>query len=139
MRWLGFALIAMFFWGIAPILGKIGLTYTDPLLGLSVRTFGIAAVLLIIGIFTGGISQLADIDFRSSLFLLGEGIFAGLIGHFAYFYSLKLGNTSKVVPIVMAYPLISVTLGILLLNESISLLKAGGILLTISGIILLSL
>lgn len=139
MKWLVFALIALFFWGIAPLFGKIGLTDTDPLLGLSVRTFGIAAVLLIIGTFTGGISQLANIDFRSSLFLLGEGISAGLIGHFAYFYSLKLGNTSKVVPIVMAYPLISVTIGLLIFNEPISLLKAGGILLTVGGIILLSL
>lgn len=134
-----FALLALILWGLAPIFAKLGLVEISPLLGLSIRTFVVASILLIFGLTTGEIAGLSKIDSRSALFLVGEGIFAGLLGHLAYFYGLKLSEASRVVPIAMAFPIITVVIGILFLHEGVSLTKIVGVPLVVGGIILLSL
>jgi transporter family protein len=131
------AIIAMIFWGIAPIFGKIGLSKTSPLLGLAIRTFIISIILVIIIFATGTYKEFSTVSLRSVSFLALEGIFAALIGHFAYFYALKLGETSKVVPIVSAFPVITVLIAILFLSEKMTAFKGGGIFLIIAGIYLL--
>lgn len=134
-----FALLALVFWGLAPILGKLGLVEVSPLLGLSIRAFAVAFVLLAFGLATGEIVGLSKISQRSVLLLSGEGIFAGLLGHLAYFYGLKLGEVSKIVPIAMTFPIITVIIGILFLHEGVSFTKAIGVPLVVGGIIFLSL
>lgn len=134
-----FALLALIFWGLAPILAEIGLTNVSPYLGLSLRTFGIAVILLIFGLISGKIGSIWEIELKQGLFLIGEGILAGLLGHLAYFYGLKLGEASKVVPIAMAFPIVTVVIGIVFLNEGVSLTKLVGAPLIVSGVILLSL
>ena len=93
------ALITMIFWGIAPIFGKIGLTKINPYIGLAIRSFIIAIIMLIILLIRGDFKELIKVDLKSVAFIGLEGIFASLIGHFVYYYALKLGETSKVVPI----------------------------------------
>lgn len=134
-----FALLAMIFWGLAPILAEIGLTEVSPYLGLSLRTFGIASILLAFGLATGRIVNLSELELKSALLLLGEGIFAGLLGHLAYFHGLKIGEASRIVPIAMAFPIVTVVVGILFLNESVSFIKLIGVSLAMGGIVLLSL
>lgn len=131
------ALITMIFWGIAPIFGKIGLTKINPYMALAIRSFIIAIIMLIILLVRGDIKELVKVDLKSVTFIGLEGIFASLIGHFAYYYALKLGETSKVVPITSAFPLITLFLAILFLSEKITIFKGSGIILILAGIILL--
>ena len=131
------ALITMIFWGIAPIFGKIGLTKLNPYIALAIRSFIIAIIMLIILLVRGGFKELIKVDLKSVAFIGLEGIFASLIGHFAYYYALKLGETSKVVPITSAFPLITLFLAILFLSEKITIFKGSGIILILAGIILL--
>ncbi len=70
--------------------------------------------------------------------LAGEGILASLLGHFAYYYALKYGEASKVVPLISAYPLITMAFGVLFLNETLSWQKIGGAVLIIFGLLLLT-
>jgi transporter family protein len=131
------AIITMFFWGIAPIFGKIGLTKISPLLGLAIRSFVISAILIVFIFATGTYKEFSDITFKGFSFIALEGIFASLIGHFAYYYALKLGETSKVVPIASAFPVITAVVAILFLSEKFTAFKGGGIALIIAGLLLL--
>lgn len=133
-----FALLAFLFWGIAPIFADLGLEDVSPYIGLSIRTFGIAFVLLFFGLTTGEISKIQAIDLRTSFFLVGEGVLAGLLGHLAYFYGIKAGELSRIVPIAMAFPLLTAVISIVFLGESISTLKVAGIISTVVGVILLT-
>jgi len=132
-----FALLTMVFWGLAPVFAKIGLIKTDPFIGLALRTFVVSGIILLYGVLTGKFGGLAQIDFRSAAFLAGEGIFASLLGHLAYYHALKLGEVSRITPIISAFPLVAVAVGLLFFGERISWQKITGALLILCGIILL--
>ncbi|MCG0276322.1 MAG: GRP family sugar transporter [Thermosediminibacteraceae bacterium] len=131
-----FALLTAVFWGAAPILGKMGLAKLPPFLALSLRSFTISAVLLVVGLLSGSFKNL-HIDARSFLFIAGEGLMASLLGQLAYYYALKYSEASKVVPISSSFPLVTVALAFLFLHESMTLKKIFGTLLVILGIILI--
>jgi transporter family protein len=137
MRIMLFSLLAMLSWGVAPVFGKIGLRDVSPLLGLSVRTFVVAIVLLVIGLATGELSGITRIQPRDILFLAGEGILASLIGHFAYFFALKYGAVSTTVPFIAAYPLVTMIIGLSFLREPFSWQKLAGALFVAGGLFLL--
>ncbi|HHY05140.1 MAG TPA: EamA family transporter [Thermoanaerobacterales bacterium] len=50
-------------------------------------------------------------------FVAGEGILSALIGQLFYYNALKYGEASKIVPICSSFPLITVILAIVFLNE----------------------
>ncbi|MGM0365628.1 MAG: EamA family transporter [Actinomycetota bacterium] len=131
------ALITMLFWGIAPVFGKLGLAKISPYLALAIRSFVISIILLIIVLVRGDIKELASVNLRSASFIAMEGIFASLIGHFAYYYALRLGETSRVVPIASAFPVITVIVSVIFFAEKISIAKGAGIALIVAGILLL--
>ena len=131
------ALITLFFWGAAPIFGKIGLSKLSPYVALAIRSFIIAIIMLIILLARGDIRELAKVDLKSVAFIGLEGIFASLIGHFAYYYALKSGEVSKAVPITSAFPIITLLIAVVFLSEKITIFKGSGILLIVAGIILL--
>ena len=62
---------------------------------------------------------------------------ASLLGQLAYYYALKNSEASKVVPVSSSFPLITLALAFLFLNESITLKKILGTMLVILGIILI--
>lgn len=135
MKSLVFALITAFFWGLAPVFGKLGLESLSPFLALAVRSFIISAILLVFGLISGEFQNFS-IDSKSLLFIAGEGIFASLLGHLSYFYALKYGDVSQVVPITSSFPLVAFLAALLFFHEKITLVKGLGALLIIVGIIL---
>ncbi len=130
------AMIAMFSWAVAPLLGKMGLAKIDPLPGLTARMMAVTAILVVALVATGQVDAFREMDRRSAGLLIGEGIFAGLIGHFAFYYALKLGLVSEVVPVTAAARGLTVLLAFLLFRESISPTGIVGLLLILGGIIL---
>ena len=131
------AITTLIFWGIAPILGKLGLAKISPYTALAIRSFVVAFIMIIILLVRGDFKELVQVDLKSAIFIGLEGIFASLIGHFAYYYALKLGETSKVVPIAGAYSLITVLAAVIFLSEKITLIKGTGIVLIQGGVFLL--
>jgi len=131
------AIVTLIFWGAAPVFGKIGLAKLNPYTALAIRSFIVAIIMLVIILVRGDIKELVKIDLKSVAFIGIEGIFAALIGQFAYYYALKLGETSKIVPIASAFPLITVLIAAIFLSEKITLLKGSGIFLIIAGVVLL--
>lgn len=131
-----FVLLTIIFWGIAPIFGKIGLVKVEPIVGLAIRTFIISIILLIFCLFTGKFSSFNQVTYKDALFLGAEGIFASLLGHLAYYYALKLGDVSKVSPLLAAYPAVTVLAAILFLGEKFTWNKFVGLIAIIAGVIL---
>lgn len=132
-----FALAGAVLWGLAPILGKLGLVSIEPTLALSIRTFFISLILLLWFLATGQWHNLTGLPSKSLLYLVGEGLLASLLGHLAYYYALKYGEASRVAPVMASYPLLTVFLAVLLLGEKFSWYKLTGALLILGGVIFL--
>lgn len=131
------ALIGMVCWGIAPIFAKTGLRGLNPLVGLSVRTFFTAAVLLVWLIIGGYMTELKAVSQRAIILLIAEAVFAMLIGDLAYFSALKHGSASIVMLIMACSPLVTIFCSILLLHEKLTMTNIIGGCLAIIGLILI--
>jgi len=69
--------------------------------------------------------------------LVFGGFIGSFVGQIAFYHGLKVGEVSKVAPIAGSFPLIAAILGIVFLGESVTITKAIGIFLIISGIFFL--
>jgi len=132
-----YGLLAAMFWGIAPLFEKMGLGKIEPLTAVAVRSFAISTVLLIGFLSTGKLQELAKLDMRSCVLIMGGGICASLVGQWMFFKSLKAWEASRAVPTAAAYPLVAMLLAILLLGEKLTLGKGLGTALIVIGISLL--
>jgi transporter family protein len=131
-----FLLATMILWGSTPLIEKLGLKDVDPLMGIFIRSLVITVILFVFYLFSGRLNELTKITVKNFSLFAASGIMAGLIGMWTYFYLLKEGMTSKIVPIAASYPLITAVLSIFVLGEQVTLQRIIGIVLTIVGIIL---
>ncbi|OPX87352.1 MAG: EamA-like transporter family protein [Pelotomaculum sp. PtaB.Bin104] len=137
MKPLFFALLAMLCWGIGPIFSKLGLIKVEPFTALTIRTVAVAGVMILAGLFSGKLSNVAQVNWRAASFIIAEGILAALLGQLAYYYAIKGGEVSLVSPLAAAFPLITVLLAFLFLGESLSVPKVIGALLIVTGVIVI--
>ena len=131
------AVLAMLFWGLAPIFGKLGLSSVNPLTAITIRSVVISAILLSIAIATGQWKSLLQLSPREVSFLALEGICAALLGQLAYYHALKLGDVSQVTPVVAAFPIIAMLLAFAVLGEQITVTKVIAAILITTGVVLL--
>ena len=129
--------IAMVFWGIAPILGKLGLGGTQPLAALTIRSLIISALLVITVTASGQWGNVTGVTAKDATFIALEGICAALIGQLAYYYALKFGEVGRVSPMVAAFPLVALVVSMIILGEQITLTKIAAAFLIVAGIFLL--
>ncbi len=120
------AVLTILFWGAAPVLEKAALAKANPFVAVTVRTIAISIIVFIGALFTGQFSKMMEIDGKTIFLIILGGLFAGLFGQITYFFALKQAEASRVVPLVMAFPLVTAILGIWFLNESITLQKVTG-------------
>jgi len=129
-----FLVITAFLWGATPVLEKMGLGKTDPLTGVTIRSVAVTLALIIYLFFTGKFTQVFRADAKTIIIFSITGLMAGLVGMLTYFFALKKGATSQIVPIAATYPLVTVILSAALLGEHVTPLRLFGTLLIISGI-----
>lgn len=134
MTWFAWAVLAAFLWGVGPVFAKMGLVKSDPFTALFVRSLGVITALAAVGLATAKLAALKDVEPRTWLLLVGEGLAAALLGHFAYFQALKIGQVANVTPVVASYPLVATALAVLLLGEKITLGRSFGAALIVLGI-----
>jgi len=139
MNAFGWALLASFCWGFAPLLEKAGLRgNTDPAVGVFVRSIGvIAGALAFLPVLLRGTGRFSDVTTRSWILLCLGGFMASIVGQLCFYRALKAGDVSRVVPVGASYPVTACFLGILLLHEPVTVAKSVGILLVVSGTFLL--
>ena len=127
----------MICWGIAPLFGKAAMLRIDSWVGLAMRSFTISLIMFIWVIATGHIHQLFQIESSTMGLICLEGILASLLGHLSYFYAIKYGMISRVIPITSAFPLIVLLGGLFLFSERISWDRLVGAIMIIVGIIII--
>ncbi|MBI4712876.1 MAG: EamA family transporter [Planctomycetes bacterium] len=121
-------------WGVTPIIEKRALQGAEPFIGLIFRNMTVTFILVIAVLATGKIKEVLNTSPRTMLLFAFTGVTAGLLAMLTYFAALKLGATSKVVPVTATYPLVTVILGVLILGEQVTLMRVIGTILIIAGI-----
>jgi transporter family protein len=121
-------------WGATPIIEKVGLRKVDPLIGVTIRSAIVTAGLFIVTFLLGKGKSLLEVDGKSLLLFGASGMMAGLLGMWTYYAALKMGATSKIVPIAASYPLVTALLSVLILREGVTLPRVFGTALIVIGI-----
>ena len=135
-----FALLTAAAWGIGGYFEKRGLHLGNlpPQLGITIRT---AVALVILGLVSAphwkAVTQAGP---RSLLYLVvGGGVVAGSLGMLCFYTALKGAPLSRVMPIAFTSPLFGALLALTLGGEPLTLKTGLGMLMTVGGIILLTL
>lgn len=74
---------------------------------------------------------------KLGLFLISEGILASLLGQLVYYYALKEGAASRMVPVASAFPIVTFVGAIFLFGEKLTWQKSLGLGFTTLGIVFL--
>ena len=132
------SILTAFIWGIAPIFEKIGLSgKIEPYVAVVVRTIPIVLVSFIGLLFMGKVGSLGQLASKDVLFITIGGLLAGFLGQITLYSALKIGQASVVVPIAATYPLVAMTVAVLFLGEPLTWQKVTGVVLVISGVMML--
>ena len=133
------AVLTACIWGIVPVLEKVGLTKVDPFTGLFFRCLGVIIGILLLGTVIVKPAQIKAVDTKTIILLMMSGFLASFVAQIAFYHGLKIGGVTKVVPVSATYPLIAFVLGVFVLGESLTLIKALGMMLVIAGVWMLKL
>lgn len=139
MNYVIFALLAALFFGLAPIFGKLGIEGVNPVLALCLRSFVISGIMLFWLLLNADISPVTSVSAKVWALIALEGICAALIGQLFYYYALKSGDPSVVVPLIATFPLFTFILATTFLGDKITLTKVGGLAFILMGIFLIRL
>ncbi|MDI6732987.1 MAG: EamA family transporter [Planctomycetota bacterium] len=129
-------ILTAFLWGLTPVIEKKALQTASPFAGLVIRNFAVTLILVIVILLWGKTREILTMPSRTMFYFAASGVIAGLLAMITYFTALKLGATSKIVPISATYPLITAFICILFLGEQVTLLRILGTILIISGVYL---
>jgi transporter family protein len=135
MSWVIYALLSAFFAALTAILAKIGVKDVDSNLATAIRTVVILLFAWGIVFYQGTVKQIGSLTQFSIVFLILSGIATGLSWLF-YFRALQLGNASQVAPIDKLSIVLTLILSILILKEKVSISVIAGIVLMVTGAIL---
>ena len=134
-----FALLTAVCWGVGGYFEKKGLHMGNlsPTMGITLRT---VTALMILGI--ASFPQWKSVPQAGPKALLymivGGGVVAGAAGMLCFYTALKGAPLTRVMPIAFTSPLFGALMGVLLAGEPLTLKTILGMLLTIGGIIVLT-
>jgi len=134
-----FALLTAAAWGIGGYFEKKGLHLGNlsPQMGITIRTAVALAILAVVSF-----PQWKTLPQAGSKALLmmvvGGGVVAGALGMLCFYTALKGAPLNRVMPIAFTSPLFGVLMGLTFGGEPLTLKTAAGMLLTIGGIVLLT-
>ena len=134
--WLIFAILSAVFAAATAILAKIGIEGVNSNLATAIRT--IVVLLLAWGMVfithsQGGISSIAP---RSWLFLILSGLATGA-SWLCYFYAIKVGEVSKVVPVDKCSLVLTILFAVIFLGETFTWKTLVGSLLLLAGTLIM--
>ncbi|MBN8704642.1 MAG: EamA family transporter [Bacteroidetes bacterium] len=139
MKYIIFALLTSMAWGIGGYFEKKGLHMGNlsPQLGITIRT---AVALLILGAVSFPDWKLIGNAGPKALMymIVGGGIVAGSVGMLCFYMAIKGAPLSTVMPIAFTSPFFGALMGIVYGGEPLEVKTIVGMLLTISGIVVLT-
>jgi transporter family protein len=133
------ALITAMAWGIGGYYEKKGLHlgHLSPQVGITIRTAVALVVLSIVSAPQWGSILHAGPKALISL-VVGGGLVAGSVGMLCFYAAIKGAPLGQVMPIAFTSPFFGVLMGVLIGGEPLTLKTVVGALLTISGIVILT-
>lgn len=130
--WLLFAVLSAVFAAATSILAKVGIEGIDSNLATAIRTVVVLLMawgMVFITHAQGGISSITP---RSWLFLILSGLATGA-SWLCYFYALKTGDVSKVVPIDKCSLVLTIFFAVVFLGETLTWKTVVGSILLLAG------
>jgi len=134
--WLIFAILSAVFAAATSILAKIGIEGVDSNLATAIRTIVVVAMAWGIVFVTHAEAGIAAISTKSWLFLILSGLTTGA-SWLCYFYAIKTGEVSKVVPIDKCSLVLTIILAAVFLGEAMTWKTIIGSLLIVAGTLIM--
>ncbi len=132
-RWLPWALLGFFWWGLFGFVAKVGSADIDARDMQVLFTLGTLPLVIFILIRRKGMRN----NRKGRVIGLMIGLIAGL-GNAAYFVAMSRGQASLVGPVTSLFPLVTVLLATLVLKERFNRVQAAGVVLAIISAVLLA-
>ncbi|MDD4931660.1 MAG: EamA family transporter [Candidatus Colwellbacteria bacterium] len=138
--WQLFAFLSAVFAALVAVFGKIGIKSIDPIVATAVRSIIMATitVLAAIVLHRSTVSPLSSIGVKDWIFIVFAGI-AGALSWIFYFLALSSGEASKVSAIDRTSLVFVVVLAAIFLGESMTWKTIIGMVLMVSGAVMMSL
>jgi drug/metabolite transporter (DMT)-like permease len=132
--WLAYALLPLVMWGVAGFLSKLATVHLSG---------GFAALLLLIGFLVANVALAANVPWPAEVSPRTWGLVAALgfflaFGNYAVVKAYTSGKASVITPLAGLYPLVSVPIAVLLLDETVGLRSAAGIACAVAAVLALS-
>ena len=134
-----FALLTALAWGVGGYFEKKGLHLgqLSPQMGIALRTA--IALIVLASVSYPEWKALPQAGTRALLYMvIGGGVVAGSAGMLCFYAAIKGAPLTRVMPIAFTAPLFGALMGLLFGGETLTLKAALGMLLTVGGIILLT-
>jgi transporter family protein len=134
-----FALLTAIAWGVGGYFEKKGLHLgkLSPQMGITIRTF-IALIVLSIASFPYWKSVPQAGGKALTYMIIGGGVVAGSVGMLCFYMAIKGAPLSKVMPIAFTSPLFGALMGIIAGGEPVTTKNIIGMLMTVGGIVILT-
>ena len=134
--WILFALLSAFFAAITSILIKLGVQNVNSNLATAIRTVVVLLMSWSIVLASGKHHEIANIGYKSVVFLVLSGIATGL-SWLCYNRALQIGEVSKVMPIDKFSVVFGIMLSFIVLHEAVSIKTIiGGVLITMGTLVM---
>lgn len=134
--WLIFAILSAFFAAATAVLAKIGIDGVDSNLATAIRTMVVLLMAWGIVFVTLAEAGIGAISTKGWLFLILSGLATGT-SWLCYFYAIKMGDVSKVVPIDKCSLVITIILAALFLGEAFTWKTLIGSLMIVGGTLIM--
>jgi bacterial/archaeal transporter family protein len=133
-KWFIHSLVCIFWWGVFGFLAKIGSDRISPLQMQILFTIGMAMLALLVFPFS---NRRIDTNKTGAMCGILIGVLAGL-GGLAYFAAMRVGKASIVGPVTSLFPLLTIVLAAIFLNERMNKVQVIGVVLALASIVVLS-
>lgn len=130
--WLLFAILSAVFAAATSILAKVGIESVDSNLATAIRTIVVLVMAWVVVFVTHKTGGIASISPRSWLFLILSGLATGA-SWLCYFYAIKIGDVSKVVPVDKCSLVLTIIFAVIFLGESLTWKTILGSILLLAG------
>lgn len=130
--WLLIAIMSAVFAAATAILAKIGIDGVDSNLATAIRTIVVLALAWGMVFLTNSAGGISSISTRSWIFLILSGLATGA-SWLCYFYAIKIGDVSKVVPIDKCSLVLTIIFAVIFLGEALTWKTVVGSILLLAG------
>lgn len=134
--WVLYAFASALFAGLTAVLAKIGIEGVDSHLATALRTIVVAVFGWVMVLMTGSLGAITAIRAQSWIFLILSGLATGG-SWICYFKALQIGDVNKVAPVDKSSTVLTMLLSFLLLGEEMRWNMVAGMVLILSGTLLM--